>query len=41
MKMKKHITNEKNGIKHTLFGDYCLPDLALPEKQFCWHIQLW
>lgn len=28
MKMKKHITNEKKVIRHTLCGDYCLPDLA-------------
>ena len=29
--MKKHIYDEKNGLSYTLYGDYYLPDLKLPE----------
>ena len=32
--MKKHIYNKQNGLHHTLNGDYCLPDLSLPEKEY-------
>lgn len=31
--MKKHITDEKTGIRYTLHGDYYLPDLALPTEK--------
>lgn len=31
--MKKHITDEKTGIRYTLHGDYYLPDLALPVEK--------
>lgn len=31
--MKKHITDEKTGIRYTLHGDYYLPDLALPAEK--------
>lgn len=31
--MKKHITDEKTGISYTLYGDYYLPDLELPEQK--------
>lgn len=31
--MEKHIYNEQTGISYTLQGDYCLPDLALPEQE--------
>lgn len=30
--MKKHITDEKTGIRYTLHGDYYLPDFALPAQ---------
>ncbi|MFR6582708.1 MAG: hypothetical protein ACLURP_12210 [Ruminococcus sp.] len=29
--MKKHIYDDKNGLGYTLYGDYYLPDLELPE----------
>ena len=32
--MKKHIYNEQNGQHYTLLGDYYLPDLSLPEKEY-------
>ena len=32
--MKKHIYNEQNGLHYTLHGDYYLPDLVLPEKEY-------
>ena len=31
--MKKHITDEKTGIRYTLHGDYYLPDPALPAEK--------
>lgn len=31
--MKKHIYDEKNGLGYTLYGDYYLPDLELPEDE--------
>lgn len=31
--MKKHIMDEKTGISYTLYGDYYLPDLALPAEK--------
>ena len=31
--MKKHITDEKTGIRYTLHGDYYLPDLILPAEK--------
>lgn len=31
--MKKHITDEKTGIRYTLYGDYYLPDLELPTEE--------
>ena len=31
--MKKHIYDEKNGLRYTLQGDYYLPDLALNEEE--------
>ena len=31
--MKKHITDEKTGIRYTLYGDYYLPDRALPAEK--------
>lgn len=31
--MKKHITDEKTGIRYTLHGDYYLPDFALPAEK--------
>lgn len=31
--MKKHITDEKTGIRYTLHGDYYLPDLALSAEK--------
>ena len=31
--MKKHITDEKTGIRYTLHGDYYLPDLVLPAEK--------
>ena len=34
MELKKHITDEKNGIGYTLCGDYYLPDISLPEDDF-------
>ena len=34
MELKKHITDEKTGISYTLYGDYYLPDLELPEEKF-------
>ena len=33
MNLPKHITNEKTGISYTLYGDYYLPDLKLPEPE--------
>jgi hypothetical protein len=32
--MKKHIYNEQNRLHYTLHGDYYLPDLVLPEKEY-------
>ena len=32
-KMKKHIMDEKTGIRYTLYGDYYLPDLELKEQE--------
>ena len=32
--MKKHIYNEQNGLHYTLHGEYYLPDLNLPEKEY-------
>ena len=34
MELKKHITDEKNGIGYTLCGDYYLPEISLPEDDF-------
>ena len=31
--MKIHIYDEKNGLGYTLYGDYYLPDLELPEDE--------
>ena len=31
--MKQHITDQKNGIKYPLHGDYYLPDLSLPAEE--------
>ena len=31
--MKKYITDEKTGIRYTLYGDYYLPDLELPTEE--------
>ena len=31
--MNQHFTDEKTGIRHTLQGDYYLPDLALPAEE--------
>ena len=31
--MKKHIYDEKNGLKYTLHGDYYLPDLEINEGE--------
>ena len=31
--MDKHIYDEKNGLGYTLYGDYYLPDLELPEDE--------
>ena len=31
--MDKHIYDEKNGPGYTLYGDYYLPDLELPEDE--------
>lgn len=31
--MKKHIMDEKTGIRYTLYGDYYLPDLELKEQE--------
>ena len=31
--LPKHYTNEKTGISYTLYGDYYLPDLKLPEDE--------
>ena len=33
MNMEKHIYDEKNGLNYTLYGDYYLPDLAVPEEE--------
>ncbi len=30
--LKKHIYDEHNGLHYTLVGDYCIPDLQLPEE---------
>ena len=32
--MKKHIYDEQNGLHYTLYGDYYLPDLVLPETEY-------
>lgn len=39
--MDKHIYNEQTGISYTLHGDYCLPDLALPEEEKGVEIGVW
>ena len=31
--MEKHIYDDKNGLGYTLYGDYYLPDLELPEDE--------
>ena len=31
--MEKHIYDDKNGLGYTLYGDYYLPDLELPEGE--------
>ena len=31
--LPQHITDEHNGLSYTLHGDYCFPDLELPEQQ--------
>lgn len=31
--MKKHIYDDKSGLGYTLYGDYYLPDLELPENE--------
>ena len=31
--MEKHIYDDKNGLGYTLYGDYYLPDLELPEEE--------
>lgn len=31
--MKKHIYDEKNGLRYTLHGDYYLPDLVINEAE--------
>ena len=31
--MANRIYNKQTGISYTLQGDYCLPDLALPEQE--------
>ena len=31
--MDKHIYDEKNGLGYTLYGDYYLPNLELPEDE--------
>lgn len=31
--MKKHIYDDKSGLGYTLYGDYYLPDLELPEDE--------
>ena len=31
--MGKHIYDDKNGLGYTLYGDYYLPDLELPEDE--------
>lgn len=30
--LKKHISDEKNGLDYILIGDYYFPDLRLPEE---------
>ena len=34
MEPEKYITDEKTVIGYTLCGDYCLPDLVLPEEKY-------
>ena len=31
--MEKHIYDDKNGLGYTLYGDYYLPDLELPQDE--------
>ena len=31
--LKKHISDEKNGLDYILIGDYYFPDLRLPEEK--------
>ena len=31
--MEKHIYDDKNGLGYTLYGDYYLPNLELPEDE--------
>lgn len=31
--MKKHIYDENNGLSYTLYGDYYIPDIVLPEDE--------
>lgn len=35
--MDKHIYDEKNGLGYTLYGDYYLPDMELPEAEEAHH----
>lgn len=32
--MKEHIYDEQNELHYTLYGDYYLPDLVLPETEY-------
>ena len=33
MNREKHIYDENNGLTYSLYGDYYLPDLAVPEEE--------
>ncbi len=39
--MEKHIYNEQTGISYTLYGDYYLPDLTLPDEEKGGEIGVW
>lgn len=39
--MEKHIYNEQTGISYTLYGDYYLPDLTLPDEEKGVEIGVW
>ena len=39
--MEKHIFNEQTGISYTLYGDYYLPDLTLPDEEKGVEISVW